>query len=402
MAYDLSSPDFLRDPTPLLREMRHDAPLVQVKIPLIGKLWMTTDDATARAVLKSPELFARNNERATGKTIAQRFWWLPKMMKPLFSNMLGVDGAEHARLRGLVDQAFARTEIDSLRPHIAQMADGLLSKIDHQTPVELISAYARPLPLMAICELLGVPAEDRDRVARWISPISGKTNFANILRALPGLRKTLRHFRADFDVVRQTKRPGLILDLIEADDAGDILSDDELLAMVFTLFVAGHETTVHLIGNIIHGLLAHPETRQVFQQDPANIGIMVEEFMRFTSPVMMTKPHFVTQDTVFQGVPLKQGEMVAALLISANHDPARHEAPETFQPTRRPNAHIGFGHGPHVCLGMQLARAEAQVAVTQLFQNHPNVRLSDPNKPMRHVKRTGLHGFDALNVVLGP
>jgi len=194
----------------------------------------------------------------------------------------------------------------------------------------------------------------------------------------------------------------LIRDLVEAEDAGDTLTDDELLAMVFTLFVAGHETTVHLIGNSLYGLLSNPDTRAVLADDPANVAIMVEEFMRHTSPVMMTKPHFVTADTTFDGVALNQGDMVAALLIGANHDPARHDNPTEFRPLRRPNAHIGFGHGPHVCLGMQLARAEAQVAITQLFTRFPNVRLADENSPVRYIKRTGLHGLHQLNVVLKP
>ena len=402
MVFDLTDPDFLANPAPQLAKMRAQAAVVQTRIPLLGKMWVTTNDAAARNLLKSPNIFARDNSKATGKTNAQRFWWLPRTIKPLMSNMLGVDGAAHTRLRGLVDQAFARTQIDDMRPALAKMADGLLDQIDPATPTDLIHAYARPLPLMAICALLGVPVGDREKVARWISPISGKTTLWNMLRALPGLRKTMAHFRADFAIVRDTQRAGLIYDLVVAENAGDVLTDDELLAMVFTLFVAGHETTVHLIGNCVYGLLSNPATRAVLADDHAQIPIMVEEFMRHTSPVMMTKPHFVTQDTVFEGVSLKQGEMIAALLIGANHDPARHGEPDQFKPLRRPNPHIGFGHGPHVCLGMQLARAEAQVAITQLFTRFPNIALADAKSPVRYVKRTGLHGLEKLNVVLAP
>jgi len=148
--------------------------------------------------------------------------------------------------------------------------------------------------------------------------------------------------------------------------------------------------------------LSNAQTRAVMNDAPDQIAIMIEEFMRHTSPVMMTKPHFVTQDTVFEGVSLKRGEMVAALLIGANHDPARHAAPEEFQPLRRPNPHIGFGYGPHICLGMQLARAEAQIAITQLFTRFPNIALADAKSPVRYIKRTGLHGLEKLNVVLAP
>jgi len=149
MVYDLTDAEFLRDPTPVLAQMRDDAAVVRIKIPLIGKIWITTNDATSRKLLKSPDLFARDNVKATGKTNAQKFWWLPRSIKPLMSNMLGVDGAEHARLRGLVDQAFSRTEIDDMRPALATMADGLLDAIDPHAPTEIISTYARPLPLRA-------------------------------------------------------------------------------------------------------------------------------------------------------------------------------------------------------------------------------------------------------------
>lgn len=402
MIYDLTDPEFLRDPSAQIAKMQGDGPLVRTKIPLLGKMWVTTTDQAARNLLKSPTVFVRDTSAATGQTMVERFWWLPRTIKPLLSNMLAVDGAKHARLRSLVDQAFARTQIDDMRPALTSIADELLDTINPTLPVEIIDTYARPLPLMAICELLGIPPEDRKMVARWISPISGKTNIANLIRALPGLRKTMRHFQADFDIVRQSNRPGLILDLLTAEDAGDTLSDDELLAMVFTLFMAGHETTVHLIGNCIYGLLSNPNTRAVLAENTSDVAIMVEEFMRHTCPVMMTKPHFVTQNTVFEGIHLKQGEMVAALLIAANHDPARHDAPYAFRPQRRPNAHIGFGHGPHVCLGMQLARAEAQTAITQLFTRFPDVQLADQKSPVRYIKRTGLHGLSRLDVVLQP
>ncbi len=384
----------------MLNLMRSEGPLVRIKLPFIGMTWMTTTDASARALLKDPERFARNPQAASGKTLAQRYWYFPPFMKPLFQNMLGFDGNAHKRLRGLVDQAFNRVAIDDMRPQIADMADLLLGQIDPAQSVDIISAYSRPLPLMAICALLGIPRDERDRVAAWIAPLSGPTNAWAMLRGFPGLWRIMRYFREDFERVRKAPRPGLITDLVAAEENGDRLTDDELLAMVVTLFIAGHETTVHLITMGIHGLLTYPNAREVLTTQPDKVPLLVEEFMRFYSPVMMTKPHFVQKDTVFEGIQLKKGDQVAALLLAANHDELRFDMPEAFVPDRRPNAHLGFGHGPHVCLGMQLARAEAQVAITQLFNRFPNLSLADPDTLPDYARRIGIRGLRRLELRL--
>ncbi|MEL6840818.1 MAG: cytochrome P450, partial [Pseudomonadota bacterium] len=224
MAYDLSSPEFLANPGPTLAAMRAKGALVQVKLPFVGLTWMTTTDAAARQLLKSPELFGRDPLQGTGKTLAQKYWYFPPFVKLLFQNMLGFDGAEHVRLRGLVELAFNKTSIDDMRPRLTQIADGLLDGINPSQPVDIILAYTRPLPLMAICDLLGVPQGDRSQVARWIGPLSGPTNAWGMARGLPGLWRIMRYFRADFDRVRRNPRPGLITDLVQAEAAGDRLS----------------------------------------------------------------------------------------------------------------------------------------------------------------------------------
>lgn len=400
MAFNLSDPEFLANPTPVLAAMQADGPLVQIKVPVIGDCWMTTTDRAARALLKQPEIFARDPQSGTGKSMAEKYWYFPRFMQPLFQNMLGKDGAEHKRLRGLVEQAFNKTHTDDLRPRISEIADELLAKLSGQTRADIISSYSRTLPLLVICELLGVRSQDRDRIAGWIAPLSGPTSAWSILTALPGLWRIMRYFRADFERVRQNPRPGLITDLVQAEDGSDRLSDDELLAMVVTLFIAGHETTVHLISMGLLGLMTNPDARHAMQNNPDEMPLLVEEFMRFYSPVMMTKPHFVQHDTVFEGIPLAKGAQIAALLIAANHDEERFEAADVFIPNRRPNPHLGFGHGPHVCLGMQLARAEAQVALSRFFRHFPNAQLADPETPPAYSRRIGIHGLKRLDLRL--
>ena len=399
MIHDLTSREFLTDPGPILARMRAEGPLVRTRLPLIGEIWLTTTDAGARTLLKSPDLFARNNVAAGGRSLAERFWWLPPFMKPLLTNMLAYDGAAHLRLRRLVDSAFARTEVEDMRPAMAALAAGLLADLPTDRPVDIRAGLAKPFPLAVICTLLGIPEADRDRISRWIAPISGAVNGFTFLAALPGFWRLLRYFRAEFARVRVTPRPGLITALVQAEADGDRLSEDELLGMVVTLFIAGHETTVHLITDAILAALTDPQARAAI---PDGLPLLVEEIMRFHSPVMMSKPHYVTRDTDILGMPLKKDDQVAALLIGANRDPARHAEPDALRPDRRPNAHLGFGHGPHVCLGMQLARAEAQVALATLFATYPDVRLADPDAPVDWSRRTGIHGPARLDVVLSP
>ncbi len=401
MTHDLRDPAFLAHPGPQLAAMRAKGPLVRARIPLIGDVWVTTTDAAARALLKDPR-FRRDPAAAGGRSLTRTYWWLPGFMAPLMENIILKDGTDHARIRGLVDPAFARGSIDDLRPRIAALADDLLDRIDPDRPTDIIAAYCRRLPLLAIAEMLGFAPDDRDHIARLVAPIAGPTNLLSFARALPGLWRSMRFLRADFDQVRQSGRPGLIRDLVQAEDQGDRLSENELLSLVFTLFVAGHETTVHLIGGAILALIDAPDARARLLADPAGLPLATEEFLRHISPVMMTKMHYASQDMLFDGVAVKKGDVATALLIGANHDPARFTDPETLDPARRPNAHLGFGYGPHVCLGMQLARAEGQIALERLFGRFPDLALAQPRDRIVYQPRLGIRGLKRLDLRLRP
>lgn len=400
MAYDLSDPDFLINPQPQLARMRSEGALVQIKIPLIGKTWVTTTDAAARQVLKNSDLFVRNAVKSGGTSIQKKFWFLPNFLKPLLANMTSLDGDDHKRIRSLVDQAFARSEIEELRPQLWDISNGLLDQIPAGQEIDLIETYCRPLPLAAICALLGIEDRDRERVTKMISPISSTNGALTLLLALPGLRKLIKHFHEDVAHTRLNPRPGLINEMIIASDKGHQLSDDELVAMIMTLFAAGHETTVHLIATGLRTLLGNPDLMRFAKDNPDKLPIMVEEFMRFGSPVIFTNPMFVAQDTEFEGIKLKKNDQITACLIGANYDEQRHSAPTDFQAERRPNAHLGFGHGPHVCLGIQLARAEAQIAIEAILKRFPKMQLAAPDLPPDYRKRPGLRGLKSLKVIL--
>ncbi len=386
MVYRLNDPDFLADPAPTLAQMRAEGPLVRVKLPIVGQIWMTTSDAAARTLLKNPDLFRRDPGPITGKPLAKRFWWMPGFFKPLLDTMIVMDDPAHRQMRRLVELAFARATIEDLRPQLTKMADGLLDAVPSGR-VDIVKHYTRPLPFLAICTLLGIPEDRHDALTRRMAPLSAVTNPFRAIYAVLRLRGVLADFRDLFAQARETPGPGLISALVHAEEDGQKLTEDQLLSMVLLLFLAGHETTVHLINAAIVGLATDPDLRAHFAENPDTRHLLIEEFMRHISPVMTTKMMFAAQDTDILGAPIKKGEMVAPLLLAANHDPERFETPESFIPDRKPNAHLGFGFGPHVCLGMQLARIEASIALDRLFARRPDLQLAEMP---RYLRRPGL------------
>ncbi|MBF9041714.1 cytochrome P450 [Rhodobacterales bacterium HKCCE4037] len=396
MVYRLNDPEFLADPAPVLAQMRAEGPLVQVKMPIIGTIWMTTTDAASRTLLKNPDLFRRDPGPITGKPLSRRFWWMPGFFKPLLDTMIVKDDPEHRRMRKLVELAFARATIEDLRPHLTRTADALLDATPTGT-VDIVRHYTRPLPFRAICALLGIPEDRHASLARRIAPISAVTNPVLAVFAIFRLRGVLAEFRDLFAEARRSPGPGLISALVHAEEDGSRLTEQQLLSMVMLLFLAGHETTVHLINSAIVALASEPKLRAHFVENPDTRALMIEEFMRHGSPVMTTKMMFAAEDTDILGAPVRKGAQIAPLLLAANHDPARFDAPETFDPERRPNAHLGFGFGPHVCLGMQLARIEAAVALERLFARHPDLQLSEP---ARYLNRPGLRAPAGVKLML--
>lgn len=400
MIYSLTDPEFLNDPAVQLAQMRAEGPLVRVKLPFVGQIWMTTTDATARRLLKSPDLFRRDPEPITGKTLAHKFWWMPGAVKPLLNTMIMMDDPAHRRQRRLVELAFARNAVEDLRPQIEAMADGLLDALPSSGPVDIVAGYTRKLPFLAICALLGVPKAQHESLARKIAPFSAVANMFKAFIAMFGLKGVHRDFQAMFAEARaRAPGPGLISALIHAKQEDDSLSEDEILSVTMLLFMAGHETTVHLINSALVTLAGDDALRAHFMANPEARALMIEEFMRFCSPVMMTKPMFAAEDTDMFGAMVKKGDMIAAGLIGANHDPTRVDAPHAFHPTRRPNAHLGFGHGPHVCLGMQLARIEAAVALDRLFARYPDFVLAGPPG---WLKRPGIRAPAGVKLHLRP
>ncbi|WP_298493734.1 cytochrome P450 [uncultured Maritimibacter sp.] len=395
---DLHSPDFLRKPDEGLAMLRSQGQLVRMKLPIIGEVWVTTDFDTARELLVDAENFVRNPANAGGLSLEQNYWWFPRFIHPLFRNVTLMDGEDLQRLRRLVIGAFSSRGIDAMKPAIERIADELLDALPQDREIDLVDRFNRRFPMLVICELLGIPEEDRPKIQRWMEPLGRVSNPFTVFRALPGLYHSNRYFRRDFETVRRTGRPGLIKELVEARDGNDKLNDDELLAMVTAIFIGGFDTTTHLIGNCFMTLLTDPTLAASLQEDLKRVNLFIEEVLRFHSPVMFTNMFHATGPVKLGGRMLERGDRVVPLLIGANRDPAKFDGATTFQADRKPNKHLDFGIGVHMCIGTQLARAEATVAVNRLFTKYPDVHLTQPADRVPMLKRIGLRGVAEMPV----
>ena len=282
---NLSDLEYRAQPFDAFTRLREQGPLVQARLPFLGKTWLVTTYQGVNDVLKNDQLFCRDPRRAGKRRFLLFHILLPGLFKRLSQNMLGMDEPDHRRLRTLVDQAFQRQHIEDLRPRITTIVDRQLDhlvEVAAQTggEVDLIEHLARPIPLTVICEVLGLPEADRPKFKAWFSNFAHIKSAWTITQVVPGLRKTLKYLRNQFEQVRREPRPGLTTLLVQAEQDGERLSNDELQSMVMLLLLAGQETTVHLLSNGILTLLQLPQVQQTLREDPSKLEPAVEEILR--------------------------------------------------------------------------------------------------------------------------
>ncbi|MGR3436057.1 MAG: cytochrome P450 [Shimia sp.] len=383
---------FLADPGAATAPLRAAGPLHRTRMPLVGEVWLTTTDAAAREVLTGAA-FVRAPESVGRPPLSRRFGWLPARIRPLLDTIIQTDGETHDRLRGAVVRAFALHAVEAIEPALRDDAASLLGALPAGRPVDLIPGYTRPLPFTAICRLLGLPEPLWPALRRGIAPLSAAQGWGGTVLGLFRIGGALRLLEEEAARQRRAPGPGLIGRM----HAEGTLTPREIATMSTTLFMAGHETTVHLIDLALWTLLADPDARAAWESRPEARGLWIEEALRLHSPVTMTKLHYARPGATIQGVPVPEGAQVAALLVAGNHDPDRHVDPGTFRPDRRPNAHLAFGLGAHACLGMQLARLETRVALETLLDRYPGTVLDGP---VTMARRPGLRGPGRLYVRL--
>lgn len=395
VAPDLLSPAFKADPHPFYARLRHEAPVfpISVHVPSKRTGWLVTRYADAVNVLKDPRL--AKNARAAG---TPRGDWVPGFVRPLERNMLDLDPPDHTRLRSLVHKAFTPRLVERLRERIETLCDELLARAQRAGAFDLIASYALPLPATIIAELLGVPPSDQHKFHRWSSHIVSSSSPRAFIVALPSIWFFMRYLHRLIERRRADPRDDLITALIQAEEAGDQLSEDELKAMVFLLLVAGHETTVNLIASGTLALLDNLGQLQRLRDEPSLMKSAVEELLRFTSPVEIATERYATEDITIANTTIPRGELVLTVLGSANRDEQQFTDPDRLDVAREPNPHLSFGQGAHYCLGAPLARLEGQLALAALLQRMPALRLAVPRHDLRWRRGLFLRGLARLPV----
>ena len=393
---DFASPDYFRDPAAAIAKLRAAGPVVEVRFPIIGKVWATTTQALADQVLKDTATFTIRQDNGD---VAGLQWWMPGIVRTLANSMLSMDEPDHRRLRDIVDEAFRRRAVLEMEPHIEALGDQLADELFAEgSPADLVERYARKLPLAVITELLGLPPADRPKFTAWAAGFTSFTGPLGFLGLIPKILAMRRYLRRHLDAVRRQGGEGLIAEIVRVEKDGGQISPDEIVSMVFLLLFAGHETTTHLISGSVFELLKNPALRDWLREDWSRADLAVEEFLRFVTPVQFTKPRFVRRDIELDGVRLRKGDRIMAMLAAANMDPAANPHPERLDLQRKPNRHIAFGTGIHFCLGHQLARIEGKCALKSLFGRWPELALAVDPSDIKWRKRPGLRAIDRLPV----
>jgi len=370
-SFNPMDPAFLADPYPTYRRLRTEDPVHHSPLDF----WVLTRYEDVVAVLRDPRFI---KEPLAG-FVAARFG--VAVPPGVGVSMLDRDPPDHTRLRSLVSKAFTPRVVEGLRPRIQEIVDSLITRAEAAGSMDLIEEFAYPLPVNVICEMLGVPVEDHERFKGWSLDIA--RGLDSILlppeSEVPRRSGAARHAMGDYfrGLVaerRASPRGDLLSALIAAEEAGDKLSEDELLATCILLLIAGHETTVNLIGNGTLALLRNPGELRRLRETPGLIGSAVEELLRYDGPVQRTA-RIPSTDITIGGRTIGKGEMVMPFIGAADRDPAQFPDPDRLDLARTDNRHIAFGWGIHFCLGAPLARVEGQIAIDTLVRRFPKLEL---------------------------
>ncbi|SDM90132.1 cytochrome P450 family protein [Allokutzneria albata] len=393
----LFTDEYLQNSHEVLASLRAEGPVHRARTANGLHVWVVTryEDAVAALtddrLLKNPEgltaaIRANLDDPDRGLTFSG----------DIAHHLLNSDGAEHARVRGVLAGAFTGERIERMRPRITEIADQLLDAMAGKRRVDLIEEYALVLPGSVLCELLGVPHQDRDRFRTWANIILAATDPDAIRDASIALAAFL------VQLIRGKRAvPGedLISELVVGGE--DRLTEAELISIAFLLLVVGHETSGNLIANGVLSLLRDPDQLAALRADPALLPKAVEELLRFESPVAMTTLRYASEPVVVGGVDIPQGEIVIVALSSANRDAARFPDADRLDLTREADGHLAFGHGVHRCLGAALARLTGVVAIGRLLDRFPGLRLDARDGEIRWRRSTFVHGLHALPVAPG-
>jgi cytochrome P450 PksS len=394
---DVIDAKFKANPFPFYAQLRAEAPVFPTKLSSWSRAWLVTRYDDVLHVLKD-ERFTKDRYSAQSPEQLKKAPWMPPMFKPLERNMLDLDGPDHSRLRALVHKAFTPRMIEQMRDQVQTLTNELLDAAEPNGGMDLIADFALPLPLTMIGRILGVPAQDNHKFRRWTKTLISAGTNKNFFVLIPSMMSFMGYLKKLIKERRAHPKDDLVTALVQAKDGSDQLSEDEILAMIFLLLIAGHETTVNLIGSGSLALLEHPDQLAKLRSEPALIRTAIEELVRFVCPVEMATERYTREDITIAGTLIPRGELVLAVIGSANRDANYFDNPDSLDITRENNKHLAFGQGVHYCLGAPLSRLEGQIAISTLVQRMPNIRLSVAPDQLRWRGGFALRGLEALPV----
>lgn len=388
-------PEIMANPYPLYQQLRDQAPVHWS--PGFNN-WLITRYSDVVSGARDPRLSSDRMAKIASKlpeSVREEVLPLVRMSE---ASLAFCDPPDHTRRRGLVNRAFAPRVAESMRPRIQAIVDELLDKVQDSKRFDLISDFGFPLPAIVIAEAVGVPPEDRSRFKEWSNNMVA---FAGNLflpdRAVVAQRSQLEFREYVNDIVAQRRldpKDDLISSLIAIEEEGDVLNEDEMMALVISFLVGGHETTTNLIGNGVLALLRHPDQMQKLRDNPSLIETAVEELLRYDSPVQRTN-RVATEDMEVGGKVIRKGEFVLLMAGAANRDPAQFPDPDRLDITRQNNRHVSFGYGVHFCVGAPLARVEGQVAINSILRRLPQLRL-ESDATLEYEKNINFRALKSL------
>lgn len=371
---DLTDIEVIRDPFAAYGDVRERSPLARLLMPGMGAVWAVTRYEEGRAMLGDPRF-----EINTGSFLRPD---VPDDCLPYMRTMSEMEGPEHARLRKLAAPAFTARRAAAFRPRIEPIVERLIDELPGHAEagqVDLRRHFARPLPMEVICELVGIPGADRPRWLEYGATVASGAG-REFAEAIPGI---IQGAKAAVAARRVEPDDDLLGDLVQVHaDAGDRLSDTELVTLVWHLVMAG-QTPANLIANAVAALMFHPRQLAALRADPALMPRAVDELTRWCGPTLLSVPRYAREDVDLFGTPVREGEPVTAAIAAANRDPRVFADPDRLDVTRTSAGHLGFAHGPHFCLGASLARVQTEVALTALLRRLPDLSPAVPLADLR-------------------
>lgn len=401
---ELDTPEAQANPLPVYARLRKLGPVLVSRASRFGESFVITRYEDVVNALKDPRLASDRRSVADGGKGPMERWWMPTTLKLLLNSMVMKDPPDHRRLRNLVQKAFTPVMVERLQGRVEQITEELLNAAAGKPVVDLIAELALPLPLTVISEMLGVPRGERMRFRKLLGKVldPAATSPVGFILNFPRMVRLNRFFRDLVALRREQPGDDLVTALVQAEEGGDRLGEDELVSMVFLLLFAGHETTVNLIGNGTLALVQHPDQLQRLRAHPELIDTAIEELLRFTNPVGTVSPRFAREDLEIAGVAIPKGSIVTLLIASANLDETAFERADQLDITRNPNRHVAFGYGAHYCLGAPLARLEARVAIPALLRRFADLRLAVPAEKVAWRPSMALRGLESLPLSVSP